>query len=71
VEAVQAAIGAGGMAFGSGATIDNWVAIGAALPPIAILNREPHRRLTRRPRSGKPRHVDTRQLLSLQHLVAL
>ena len=32
VEAVQAAIGAGRMAFGSGATIDNWVAIGAALP---------------------------------------
>ena len=30
VEAVRAVTGAGGMAFGSGATIDNWVAIGAA-----------------------------------------
>jgi phage baseplate assembly protein gpV len=39
VEAVQTVTGAGGMAFGSGATIDNWVAIGAALPQIAILNR--------------------------------
>ena len=39
VEAVRAVTGAGGMAFGSGAIIDNWVAIGAALPQIAILNR--------------------------------